>query len=69
MNDTDMLHMVSLEKRLTEKELELSRAKALLTQIRAYFETTVGWIDLFEEDYKEFFNSFQGGTDNDRCNM
>lgn len=65
MNDTDILHMVSLEKRLTEKELELSRAKALLTQIRAYFETTVGWIDLFEEDYQELLNSFSGRTGNE----
>lgn len=65
MTDTDMLHMVSLEKRLTEKELELSRAKALLTQIRAYFETTVGWIDLFEEDYQELLNSFSGRTGNE----
>lgn len=63
MTDTDMLHMVSLEKRLTEKELELSRAKALLTQIRAYFGTTIGWVDIFEEDYQGLFNNSGGAPD------
>ena len=33
----------------------LAASKALLTQIRAYFGETIGWIDLFEEEYQKIF--------------
>ena len=33
----------------------LAAAKALLTQIRAYFGESISWIDLFEEDYQKIF--------------
>ena len=34
----------------------LAAAKALLTQIRAYFGESIGWIDLFEEEYQKIFD-------------
>lgn len=60
MSDTDMLHMAALEKKCEEfkacnAELE-ARVKLLqefLQCVRAYFGTTCGWVDLFEEDAKK----------------
>ena len=34
----------------------LAASKALLTQIKAYFGESIGWIDLCEEDYHKIFD-------------
>lgn len=43
------------EEKLTYTKDTLAASKALLTQIRAYFGESIGWIDLFEEDYQKIF--------------
>ena len=43
------------EEKLTYTKDTLAASKALLTQIRAYFGESIGWIDLFEEEYQKIF--------------
>ena len=44
------------EEKLAYTKDTLAASKALLTQIRAYFGESIGWIDLFEEEYQKIFD-------------
>lgn len=44
------------EEKLVYTKDTLAASKALLTQIRAYFGESIGWIDLFEEEYQKIFD-------------
>lgn len=43
------------EEKLAYIKDTLAASKALLTQIRAYFGESIGWIDLFEAEYQKIF--------------
>lgn len=49
-----------LQRMLQEQQEELTRAKALLAQIRCYFMTTSGW-DMYEDDVLALITKKQEG--------